>query len=114
MAADRSTMVSTAPTLDQALAGLDALDEVGRPSRDRLSRRAWSATWPKLVALGLILLVWQAAIWAHWKPYILQSPAAVARQLWELLGTSKWSLRTTEESAEGSAGRSRPSRAASS
>jgi NitT/TauT family transport system permease protein len=88
MAADRSTTLADGPTLDQAMAGLDALDQVGRPSRDQLSRRMWRATWPKLAALGLILLVWQLAIWAHWKPYILQSPATVARQLWELLGTS--------------------------
>jgi NitT/TauT family transport system permease protein len=88
MAANRSTTLREGPTLDQALAGLDALDEAERPSRDQLSRRMWRATWPKLAALSLILLVWQCAIWAHWKPYILQSPATVARQLWELLGTS--------------------------
>jgi len=88
MAADRSTTLPDGPTLDQALAGLDALDKAGRTSRDQLSRRMWRATWPKLAALILILLVWQFAIWAHWKPYILQSPATVARQLWELLGTS--------------------------
>ena len=87
MAIDHTTVPGT-PTLDQALAGLDALDESGRPARERLSRRAWRATWPKLVALGLILLVWQLAVWAHWKPYILQSPTMVARQLWDLLGTS--------------------------
>ena len=88
MAGDRTMTLPEGPTLDQAMAGLDALDEAGRPSRDQLSRRMWRATWPKLAALGLILLVWQFAIWAHWKPYILQSPATVARQLWELLGTS--------------------------
>jgi len=88
MAVDHTATLPTGPTLDQALAGLDALDDAGRPAHDRLSRRLWRATWPKLVALGLILLVWQVAVWAHWKPYILQSPAAVFRQLWELLGTS--------------------------
>ncbi len=91
----------TAPSLDQALAGLDALDEAGRPAHDRVSRRIWRAAWPKLVALGLILLVWQCAEWAHWKPYILQSPATVARQLWDLLGTSLFwqSCRVTAEQA---------------
>ncbi len=79
---------SAAPSLDQALAGLDALDEAGPPARDRLSRRLWRATWPKLIAFGIILLVWQIAVWAHWRPYILQTPSTVARQLWELLGTS--------------------------
>lgn len=88
MAVDHTFTLPVAPTLDQALAGLDALDQVGRPARDKLSRRAWSATWPKLVSLSLILVVWQFAVWAHWKPHILQSPSTVARQLWELFGTS--------------------------
>ena len=87
MAVDRAAPPS-APSLGVALAGLDALDAVDRAAHDRLSRRLWSATWPKLVALGLILLVWQIAVWAHWKPYILQSPATVARELWSLLGSS--------------------------
>lgn len=88
MAVDSTVIRPEAPTHDEALAGLDALAGVGVPSRDRIARRVWRATWPKLVALALILLVWQSAVWAHWKPYIFQSPAAVARQLWELLGTS--------------------------
>ena len=88
MAVDHTATLPTGPSLDQALAGLDALDDAGQAAHDRLSRRLWRASWPKLVALGLILLVWQVAVWAHWKPYILQSPTAVARQLWELLGTS--------------------------
>jgi len=88
MAVDHTSTLPVAPTLDEALAGLDALDDVGRPAHDRLSRRLWRSAWPKLVALGVILLVWQVAVWAHWKPYILQSPTTVARQLWELVGSS--------------------------
>ena len=88
MAVDHTATLPTGASLDQALAGLDALDDAGQAAHDRLSRRLWRASWPKLVALGLILLVWQVAVWAHWKPYILQSPTVVARQLWELLGTS--------------------------
>ena len=56
------------------------------PPEGRSGQRLWRATWPKLIAFGLILLVWQIAVWAHWRPYILQSPATVARQLWDLLG----------------------------
>jgi NitT/TauT family transport system permease protein len=73
---------------DRAMAGLDALEGAGRSTRARLSIRLWRATWPKLIAFGLIVLVWQIAVWVHWKPYILQSPATAVRQLWELLGTS--------------------------
>jgi NitT/TauT family transport system permease protein len=77
-----------APTLEQALSGLDALDDISDERHDRIGRRAWRAIWPKMVALGLILLAWQIAVWAHWKPTILQSPATVANQLRDLLGTS--------------------------
>jgi NitT/TauT family transport system permease protein len=79
---------AAAPTLDQALAGLDALDRAGRSGAGTRSQRLWRATWPKLIAFGLILLLWQIAVWVHWKPYILQSPATAARELWDLLGTS--------------------------
>ena len=76
------------PTLSEALSGLDALDDIPDSGHGRIGRRAWRATWPKLGALGLILVAWQIAIWLHWKPHILQSPVTVARQLWDLLGTS--------------------------
>ncbi len=76
------------PSLDEAFAGLNALEQFEDAGRPRFARRAWRATWPKLLALALILLVWQAAVWIHWKPYILQSPATVARQMWELVGTA--------------------------
>ena len=76
------------PSLDEAFAGLNALEQFEDAGRPRFARRAWRATWPKLLALALILLVWQAAVWIHWKPYILPSPATVARQLWELVGTA--------------------------
>ncbi len=77
-------------THDQTLAGLDALEQEPSAGRDRFWRRLWRASWPKLVALGIILLVWEIAVWAHWKPYILQTPSEVARQLWHLLGTSSF------------------------
>ncbi|MBF6555243.1 MAG: ABC transporter permease subunit [Acidimicrobiales bacterium] len=76
------------PSLDQALAGLDALDRSGGSARATLAQRTWRSTWPKLIAFGLILLVWQIAVWAHWKPYVLQSPATAGRELWNQLGTS--------------------------
>ena len=80
-----------APRLDAELAGLDAL-ESHAITRGPWTRRAWRVTWPKLIALGLILVAWEIAVWTHWKPFILQTPRAVAVQLWDLLGTSSfWS-----------------------
>jgi NitT/TauT family transport system permease protein len=76
--------------LGQTLSGLDALDAAGAPTRDRWRRRAWRATWPKLAALALILLVWQILVWVHFRPTILQSPVDVAKALWHLLGTASF------------------------
>jgi NitT/TauT family transport system permease protein len=81
----------SAPRLDAELAGLDALERHAI-TRGPWTRRAWRVTWPKLIALGLILVAWEVAVWTHWKPFILQTPRAVAVQLWDLLGTSSfWS-----------------------
>ena len=78
------------PTLDVALAGLDALESAEAAARTSWSRRLWRAIWPKLVALALILGVWELAVLLDWKPFILQSPATVGRQLWHLLATSSF------------------------
>ena len=69
---------------DQALYGLDKL-ELG-PARDRgparLARKAWAATWPKLLALGLVLLVWEIIHLTGWKHFVLQGPSTVFSDLW--------------------------------
>src|SRR5581483_848965 len=78
------------PSLGRAFAGLDALDRAEESTRGSRRSRLWRATWPKLVAFALIVCVWQIAVWSHWKPYILQPPTTVARQLWDLLGTSEF------------------------
>jgi NitT/TauT family transport system permease protein len=51
----------------------------------------WNWIWPKAMAIGLVLLVWQIAIWTEWKPpYVLPSPATVFDTLWhELIGDGR-------------------------
>ncbi len=51
----------------------------------------WNWLWPKAVAVGLVLLVWQIAIWTEWKPpYVLPSPSTVFDELWnELTGNGR-------------------------
>jgi NitT/TauT family transport system permease protein len=62
--------------LDQELAGLDAL-ELAVPTAPNRAAALWSATWPKLMAIGIFLGVWQIVVWTHWKPsYILPGPVA--------------------------------------
>jgi NitT/TauT family transport system permease protein len=54
------------------------------------ARNAWSFVWPKLVAVGLVVAIWQGAVWAHWKPdYVLPGPLPVFRQFVENIGDGK-------------------------
>lgn len=65
------------------------------PSR---AKRMWSSVWPKLAAIALFHLVWQAVVWSHWKPsYVLPAPGPVYRELWHQLtdGTILDALRLT-------------------
>ena len=55
-----------------AVQGLDALEL--RPERGTDERsaaetagRIWAATWPKLAAVALVLLAWQAVVWSGWR-----------------------------------------------
>jgi NitT/TauT family transport system permease protein len=75
---------STADDLASLEAGLDALDapQEARPSRVQ----AFSTTWPPLVAIALLLVVWELVYRAEIKPtYALPSPADVGLVLLEQL-----------------------------
>jgi NitT/TauT family transport system permease protein len=74
---------------DTALQGLDALELAGRAGRAGRGRRVWAATWPKLIAVGLVILVWQIVVWSEWKPpWVLPGPAEVGAELRRMIGTS--------------------------
>jgi NitT/TauT family transport system permease protein len=66
-----------------------------------VARTAWEWSWPKLVAVGLVILIWQVTCWSgHWSPDILPTPYVVAQQLWDMLtsapNTHLWgSIETT-------------------
>jgi sulfonate transport system permease protein len=55
--------------------------------------RAWSAAWPKVVAVALVAGVWQAVVWAGWWPdYVLPGPMAVFRTLGDDVGRADFWL----------------------
>jgi NitT/TauT family transport system permease protein len=75
------TTTPTPDTLDVELAGIDALDVPIAPAPSR-ARRTWSAAWPKLLAAGIVLFLWQTVVWLGLKPsYVLPGPVPVFKQL---------------------------------
>jgi NitT/TauT family transport system permease protein len=79
-------MQATVDVHDRELAGLDALELAGDPGPGRL-HRFWSATWPKLGAIAIVLLLWQLAYWSGWKPEAVLPPPSDAfaelRVMWQ-------------------------------
>ena len=73
--------------VDQALQGLDNLElgprTAGRRAA-RLARKTWAAAWPKLLAIALVLLVWQLVHLTGWKHLVLAGPSTVLSDLWQM------------------------------
>ena len=58
------------------------------PSR---ARQIWTTVWPKLAAIAIALLAWQAVVWSGWKDdYVLPGPGKVLPALADMLGTAKF------------------------
>jgi NitT/TauT family transport system permease protein len=85
--ADRVVRLRSA-RLDDELRGLDNLDLPLRPAVDRL-RSAWSTLWPKIAAIGIVLAIWQIAVWARvWPQWALPGPVDVFGRLLSDITTS--------------------------
>jgi NitT/TauT family transport system permease protein len=66
------------------IAGLDVL-EGGFDERPSLARRAFDATWPKVLAVAIALLAWQSVIWLGIKePFQLAPPSDAFPELWQM------------------------------
>jgi NitT/TauT family transport system permease protein len=71
------------------VAGLDALEAPRLPVAS-LGHRAWTATWPKLVAVAIVLGVWQLVVLSGWRPtYVLPGPFDVLNRVAADLGRSE-------------------------
>jgi NitT/TauT family transport system permease protein len=70
------------------ITGLDALDQGPKTDKGALGRRVWKSAWPKLLAIAIVLLVWQLVAISGWKPsYILPGPGPVFKDLGGLVTT---------------------------
>jgi NitT/TauT family transport system permease protein len=74
--------VAAANVVERTLAGLDALDLAGTASGESRLAKVWASAWPKLLALGFVLAVWQAVYWSGWRePWVLPEPREVFADL---------------------------------
>jgi NitT/TauT family transport system permease protein len=74
----------------QTVSGLDELERV--PVADtrwgRFGSRLWAGTWPKVLALVLVIGAWQALFASGWKdPWVLPSPLTVWEDLASYVAT---------------------------
>ena len=85
------------------LLGLDALDTAVSVPRDagQTARKAWSAVWPKLAALAIVLVVWELIHLSGWKKLIFPGPGATLSNLWDQAHTALFwqAVETTLERA---------------
>jgi sulfonate transport system permease protein len=52
--------------------------------------RIWSAVWPKLLAVGIVVAFWQFAYIQEWKPhFLLPQPLDVVENLWDMIWTGR-------------------------
>jgi NitT/TauT family transport system permease protein len=78
---------------DQALQGLDNLElsdfALGESRAARLARKAWAATWPKVLAIALVLAAWQLFYLSNFHDltanHVVAGPVQVLPNLWNQL-----------------------------
>ena len=95
--------VNSRAKYEEKLAWLESLeaaspqDQRGR----RLATRIWSGTWPVLLAIAIVLAIWQLIHLSGWKENIFPGPGATLSNLWGQLHTSLlWqAIGTTAERA---------------
>jgi NitT/TauT family transport system permease protein len=94
MAEDHSTARVAAASLD-AVAGLDQLEAASLApdpyaARGRsLAGRSWAILWPKLLAIAIVLAIWEILYLAHWKRLIFPGPSSTLSTLGSSLGGSE-------------------------
>ncbi len=76
-----------ADTTESTLAGLDNLELAPQPGRDFLRRgtsgKALGSIWPKLLAIAIVLALWQLVYLSNYKPHdVFPGPATVLPDLW--------------------------------
>jgi NitT/TauT family transport system permease protein len=74
-----------AAVIDPEAAALSGLDNLELPITGKhpwSARRIWATVWPKLLAIGLVIGVWEIIHLTGWKQFVLPGPATVFANLW--------------------------------
>jgi NitT/TauT family transport system permease protein len=90
MASTQTPASADAASQNSAIAGLDSLelgDLTKRREPARIARKVWSATWPKLLAIGLVLGAWQLFYLSNFHgdadSGLVKGPGAGLANLWD-------------------------------
>ena len=91
------------PAYAERLAWLEA-EEAAQPAGQRGRRllgRGWAALWPKVLAVAIVLAIWQLIHVSGWKKEIFPGPGGTLSDLWDQLRTALlWhAIATTAERA---------------
>ena len=85
--ADLRTFAETAIAPGNEAAALAGLDSLELGPAGRRARSVWGAVWPKLLAIAIVIAIWELVYLSGWKHYLIPAPAAVFSSLWSQLHT---------------------------
>jgi NitT/TauT family transport system permease protein len=76
------------PAYEEKLVWLESLEAPRDERRGRrVALRAWTALWPKVLAIAIVLAIWELIHVSGWKKLIFPGPAATLSDLWGQLKT---------------------------
>ncbi len=84
-------MATSSARAGTALAGLDALDLAATATggrRGQVALRFWNALWPKLLAVALVLAIWELITLSGYKKAIWPATGPTLANLWDQLNTA--------------------------
>jgi NitT/TauT family transport system permease protein len=77
---------------------IDQLDQVpAEGGGSRFAKRVWDGTWPKLLAIAIVLIIWQIVHVSGWKKFVFAGPGATLTAfenlaktglLWQAIGNT--------------------------
>ncbi len=75
------------PAYEEKLAWLESLEAPEDQRGRQLASRAWGGTWPVVLAIVIVLAIWQLIHLSGWKKEIFPGPGATLSNLWGQLQT---------------------------